>query len=47
MTSEEIKAFPANDKSLSSWLKEVAYQLAVLNEKTPPAKQQPAQQPRR
>ena len=32
MTSEEIKAALEDTKSEKGWIKEVAYQLAVLNE---------------
>jgi hypothetical protein len=33
MTSKEIDETVAVDKSERSWLKEIAYQLALLNEK--------------
>ncbi len=35
MTSEEIKSKSALDVSSSRWLQEIAYQLALLNEKKP------------
>lgn len=35
MTSEEISNTLATDLSTTRWLKEVAYQLALLNEKKP------------
>lgn len=37
MTSEEIKETPQEARSQAGWLKEIAYQLAQLNE----SKQQP------
>jgi hypothetical protein len=36
MTSEEIKKTPATDVSERAWLKEIALQLALLNEKKNP-----------
>lgn len=36
MTSDEIKAKPAIDWGQLSWLREIAYQLALLNEKNQP-----------
>jgi len=35
MTSDEIKESRAAEHSTNTWLKEVAYQLALLNEKQP------------
>jgi hypothetical protein len=35
MTSDEIKEARAAEHSTNTWLKEVAYQLALLNEKEP------------
>lgn len=35
MTSDEIKETLPTDLSGNSWLKEIAYQLALLNEKKP------------
>ena len=45
MTSDGIKDLHPSDMSTNSWLKEIAYQLALSNEK--PAKQQPNQPARR
>jgi hypothetical protein len=33
MTSEQIKQTPATDLSTNGWLREIAMQLALLNEK--------------
>jgi hypothetical protein len=35
MTTEEIKQKPAADLSTNGWLREIAIQLAQLNEKKP------------
>lgn len=35
MKSHEIKAIKATDISSTEWLKEIAYQLALLNEPRP------------
>jgi len=35
MTSDEIREARAAEHSTNTWLKEVAYQLALLNEKQP------------
>jgi len=35
MTSDEIKAKPATDLTVSGWLREIAIQLSLLNEKQP------------
>jgi hypothetical protein len=35
VTSREIKDGAATDLSTNSWLREIAYQLALLNEKNP------------
>lgn len=39
MTSDQIKAIGHADQSTNAWLKEIALQLALLNEK--PAEKQP------
>jgi hypothetical protein len=38
MTLEEIKQKPAADFSTNSWLREIALQLALLNEKKRPGR---------
>lgn len=38
MTSIEVRKTPATDLSEKSWLKEIAYQLAMLNEKKGPGR---------
>ena len=40
MTSDEIKEIRVTDLSTNTWLKEIAYQLALLNEKKDVPKQQ-------
>ncbi len=45
MTSDEIKRMPAIDQSATAWMREVALQVALLNERLsrgpgrPPAKE--------
>jgi hypothetical protein len=46
MTSDEIKNTMAIDLSTNAWLREVALQLALLNEKPVEAKRQPQKQVR-
>ena len=41
MTSEQIKATPHTDLSQTQWLKEIAWLLALLNEKKPPEPPKP------
>ncbi len=38
MTSDEIKRTPAIDMSATAWMREVALQLAILNEKKGPGR---------
>ncbi len=46
MTSDELKASTAADMSTNGWLREVAIQLAKLNEKNPAEQQQKPQKGR-
>jgi len=41
VTSEEIKRTMATDLSSNAWMKEIALQLALLNEKKPPEPPKP------
>ena len=35
MSSDEIRRTPVTDMSSTAWMKEIAYQLALLNESQP------------
>jgi hypothetical protein len=45
VTSDQIKQTPHYDLSVTHWLKEIAFQLAVSNEKPAPQVQKPPFQP--
>lgn len=47
MTSDDIKNAHPMDRSTNDWLREVAYQLALLNEKPAATPPKPQQQPAR
>jgi hypothetical protein len=40
MTSEEIKQTPEDGRTVSGWLKELCYQMAVSNERIQPQQMQ-------
>ena len=47
MTSKDIQEAKGFDKSTNDWLKEIAYQLALLNEAQAKAQQPRPQHPKR